>query len=474
MSRNSFEKKSSAKKVKKKLPSRSRLTNGNDSAYDPSDWADRDEALLIYALEDKIHALDRQIEECESPNAKNRLKDRKKTYRNMIDKVYAGNYGSTRLYKELKKVGIKPPKGNGKESSYDQMDFRFDEYFLKTRYYGISLPLINVVLIVIVAVVLMLGMILPSYTIEDISASTGGLNIVSLYSFKLGPESLDYVVVNDGEFPQGSYAEGYEKLYEPYVPVGSSTAPGTVRLYDDLGMLTMDVSLADIIKGVAQIKPLSAYDLTFIKDNEAINGADAFYARFIFEKNEYLEIKKNADGEYDKENVLYSLAVYLTLYSYIGILICLACGLVSSVTSLFTYTGRRLHFYAVMLIIFSAIAMIMPAFLAIPYGLESDYCLSNYFSMTLDAFLSNEYAVVSVNIPVILTLAVGVILLLLPKIFRNRAQKLPGFVPAGNRPPTPGPVKRPKQQPRAAVPTSFVIGQMPYGAPKSPKNNGKK
>lgn len=470
MSKNSYDKKSS-KKVKKKLPSRNELINKDSVASDQSEWLDRDEALLIYAFEDKIHALDQQISECESPNAKSRLKDRKKAYRNMIDKVYAGNYGSTALYKQLKKAGIQPKKSSGRESSYDQMDFRFDEYFRKTRYYGLSLPFINVVLIVIVAVVLMLGMILPSYTIEDISASTGGLNIVSLYSFKLGPESLDYVVINDGEFPQGSYAEGYEKLYEPYIPTGSSTAPGTVRLYDDLGMLTMDVTLADIIKGVAQIKPLSAYDLSFVKDNEAINGADAFYARFIFEKNEYLEIKKNADGEYDKDNVLYSLAVYLTLYSYIGILICLACGLISSVVSLFTYTGRRLHFYAVMLIIFSAIAMIMPAFLAIPYGLESDYCLSNYFSMTLDAFLGNEYAVVSVNIPVILTLAAGVILLILPKIFRNRAQKLPSFVPAGNRPPTPGPVKKPRQT-RSAVPTSFVIGQMPSsGVPRNPKNN---
>ncbi len=468
MSKKSYDKKKSAKEVKKKLPSRSELIKSADRESDAFEWQNRDEALLIYALEDKIHALDQEIAECESPNAKSRLKDKKKAYRNMIDKVYAGNYGSTELYKQLKKVGIKPKASKGRESSYDQMDFRFDEYFRKTRYYGISLPLINVVLIVIVAVVLMLGMILPSYTVDEISASTGGLNIVSLYSFKLGPDALDYAVINDGDFPQGSFAEGYERLYEPYVPDGSSITPGTVRLYDELGMLTMDVTLADIIKGVAQVKPLSAYDLSFVKDNETISGADAFYARFIFEKNEYLEIKKNADGEYDKENVLYSLAVYSTLYSYIGILICLACGLVTSVVSLFTYTGRRLHIYAIMLIIFSLIAMLMPAFLAIPYGLESDYCLSNYFSMTLDAFLGNEYAVVCVNIPVMLTLAVGVVLLVLPKIFRNRAQKLPSFVPAGNRPPTPGPVKK-RPQRRAAVPTSFVIGQMPT-SPRNPKN----
>ncbi len=437
-----------SKKANQKTLSRNEAVRQENLEANSNSWKQRDESMLLYAVNDKIKEIDREIADSSSPNHTARLKDQKKAYQNVQKKLYSGNYGSEDLYKKLKRAGVRTQNTNvkGRESAYDQMDFRFDEYFRKTRYYGVSLPIINIVFIALVVIILFFSLIFPSSTVENISSSLSGINVVSLYSYKLGEDTLDFLVENDGDFPQGSYMEGKERLYEPYIPDGEEEAPGVVRLYGELGLQTLDITMADIIKGLVQTKPFSAYDISAIKNNEKIDGADAFYARFIFEKSDYLQIKKNSEGQYEKDKIIYCISVYATLYSYVGIGLCLVVGLLSSVLSLFTYTGRRLHVYAILLIIFSLIALIMPAFLAIPYGLSSDYCLQNYFSMSLTSFMENETAIISVNIPVMICLAVGVIMLILPKIFRNKDQKLPGFVPAGNRPPTPSPVKKKKRR----------------------------
>ncbi len=400
------------------------------------EWEPGDETLLQYAIEDKLHSLNQDINDASSPRQRNKLKAERKAYRNMQSKVKAGNYGSVDLYKKLARAGIKidaSNRGKGSVSRYDTIDFKFDQYFLKTRYYGLASPLLIILLTVILVATMILSMVIPSNIKTKLDEI--GLNITSLYTFKLS-ESEDLLAPNNGAWPPGTWQEGATaKQGEKYVsPTGE--IPDVVRLYGQLGMATVDITLFDLVNAFFNWSVSPAYKLNFIEDSSLMQSADMYYSRFMLEKDEFLSFSKQADGTYNTQNLFYILAVYGTLISIICLMFCIICALVSSFLSLFTYTGRRPHFYAIGMIVFGLLAALLPMFLAIPSGLEAGACISPYFSFLTTRLLANESAIIMLNIPLLLVVALGAVILCAPKFFKNKPIKLPTHVPKGNRPPT--------------------------------------
>ncbi len=400
------------------------------------EWEQGDEALLGYAIEDKIASLNQGIKDADRPSLRNKLKAEKRAYRNLQDKVKAGNYGSVDLYKKLARAGIKVDasnRGKGSVSRYDTIDFKFDQYFLKTRYYGLASPLLIILLTVLIIGIMIIGMVLPAEIKEPIDEI--GINITSLYTFKLSATE-DLLAPNNGNWPSGTWQEGAAGKQGQIYTSPTGETPDLVRLYGHLGMETVDVTVFDVANGFINWTVSPSYKLDFIEELPFMQTADMYYSRFMLGKDSYMTFGKQADGTYNTNNLMYILAVYGTLIAIVGLLICILCALVSSIVSMFTYTGRRLHFYAWGMLIFSAIAMILPAFLAIPSGVTVGGSFAPYFSFLNDSFMANESAVIMLNIPLILILVVSILVLIAPKFFKNKPIKLPTHVPKGNRPPT--------------------------------------
>ncbi len=400
------------------------------------EWEQGDETLLRYAIEDKLQSLNQDINDAPSPRIRNKLKSERNAYRNMHSKVKSGNYGSVDLYRKLAKAGIvvdASHRGKGNVSRYDTIDFRFDQYFLKTRYYGLALPLIVILLVVVMIGTMILSMFLPENLKETFDDM--GMNVTSLYSFKLSKEE-DLLAPNNGNWPPGTWQEGAAGVPGEIYTTALGETPDVVRLYGDLGMETVDITLFDLLNAFFNWMISPSYKIDAIEDSELMQSADMFYSRFMLEKDEYLSFAKQADGTYNTNNLLYILAVYGTLVSVIALLICAVCAVLSSIISLFTYTGRRLHFYAFGMIFFAILIAILPAFLPISSGLEAADCFSPYLSFSNEAFMENESAVVMLNLPPLLVSGIAFVILILPKLFKNRPLKLPTHVPKGNRPPT--------------------------------------
>lgn len=435
------------KKVKKPKTTDSKHANA-------SNWRAEDEITLRYAIDGQLQHLDEQILKANSPAKKSKLRDRKKELKAMRKKVDNGIYGSTSLYAQLNRMGIKvdaEKAGKGSVSRYDTMDFKFDEYFRKTRYYGGILPFLLILFIALMFLVLSLGSILPATVDSALNPAPAegeevsfSMHIDSLYMFKLS-NTNDFLIKNDGKWPAGLWAEGKQLEEGVLYTDASGNAPATVRVYAELGMTAIKISVWDVANAFFRTA-LSSYRIDPIEDLAVFDGADWFYAKYIMNKDDLLTFGKQADGTYNYNNLIYIIAVYGTIAAVVGLFVTAICGIVSSIVSMFTYTGRRLHFYAVFMIIFLAAALILPAFLGISAGTEPADCLNTYFLFNDSTFLSSETnASITVNLPLIIAFLPAVFVLILPKLFKNRASKLPTYVPKGNRPPTPALVERAMQ-----------------------------
>ncbi len=421
------------KPIKQKKPKRDKSVLEREHTFE---WEQGDETLLAYAIEDKINTLNQNIKDADRPSLRNKLKAEKKAYRSMQEKVKAGNYGSVDLYRKLAKAGIKVEasnRGKGSVSRYDTIDFKFDQYFLKTRYYGLASPILIILLTVVLMAVMLLGMFLPDSIKEPLDEI--GINVTSLYTFKLS-ETEDILAPNNGEWPSGTWQEGaVGKQGQVYTsPTGET--PDVVRLYGHLGMATVDITMFDVVNAFVNWTVSPSYRVDFIEDLSFMQTADMYYSRFMLGKDTYLSFAKQPDGTYNTNNLLYILGVYGTLIAVVGLLICVLCALVSSIVSMFTYTGRRLHFYAWGMLVFAALAAFLPAFLGIASGLAGSACFAPYFSFLSSSFMDNEAAVIMLNLPLLIVMAVAVLILIAPKFFKNKPIKLPTYVPKGNRPPT--------------------------------------
>ncbi len=438
------------------------------------EWEQGDETLLLYTIEDKLASLDQAIKDADRPSRRNKLKAEKKAYRDMQAKVKAGNYGSVDLYKKLARAGIKVDasnRGKGSSSRYDTIDFKFDQYFLKTRYYGIASPLLIILLTGLLIGVMILGMFLPAEIKEPLDEI--GINITSLYTFKLS-ETEDLLAPNNGNWPPGTWQEGAAGVQGKVYTSPTGETPDVVRLYGHLGMATVDITVFDVANAFINWTVSPSYKLDFIENLSFMQTADMYYSRFMLGKEDHLSFAKQPDGTYNTNNLLYIVAVYGTLIAIIGIIFCVLCALISSIVSLFTYTGRRLHFYAWGLLVFSAIAAILPAFLAIASGVTAGGCFAPYFSFLNSSFMDNESAIIMLNLPLLLMMVVSVLILVAPKFFKNKPIKLPTHVPKGNRPPTQAIVDRArtdrtetkvithtKTVTRTFMPSSYSIGKGP-------------
>lgn len=462
-----------AKPVRKvRKPNATDLKHKNASV-----WRAEDEVTLRYAIDGQLTHLNEQILKANSPGKKAKLRDRKKELLAMRKKVDNGLYGSTRLYARLERMGIKPEAtGKGSVSRYDTMDFKFDEYFRKTRYYGIMLPFLTIVFIVLMIVILALGSILPASFDNELNASGGeesafSFHIDSLYMFKLSSQN-DFLIKNDGKWPLGLWQEGKRLEEGTLYKDAMGNTPSTVRVYAELGMTAIKLSVWDVANALFRTSAMSSYRIDPIENLPVFDGADWYYAKYIMNQDDFLSFGKQPDGTYNTNNLIYIIAVYGTIIAIVGLFVTALCGIVSSIVSMFTFTGRRLHVYAIFAIIFLAIALVMPAFLAIQAGVEPKNCFGNYFMFNDGEFLSESNAYVTVNFTIILAFIPAVIALILPKLFKNRTSTLPTYVPKGNRPPTPALVERAQQntsggrqqqQPRRA-PQQRPMGR-PMGAP---------
>ena len=436
-----------------------------------SAWRAEDEVTLRYAIDGQLTHLNEQILRANSPGKKAKLRDRKKELLAMRKKVDNGLYGSTALYAKLERMGIKPEAtGKGSVSRYDTMDFKFDEYFRKTRYYGVMLPFLIIIFVVLMIFLLSLGSILPTSVdsalnpVSSEEETVFSFHIDSLYMFKLSPQN-DFLIKNDGKWPLGLWAEGKELEGGELYKDSTGNTPTTVRVYAELGMTAVKLSIWDVANAFFRTSAMSSYRIDPIENLPVFDGADWYYAKYIMNQDEFLSFGKQADGTYNTSNLIYIIAVYGTIIAIIGLLICAVCAIVSSIVSMFTFTGRRLHVYAIFSIIFLAIALILPAFLAISSGVEPKDCLSTYFTFNDATFLSEDGGPITVNFPIIFAFIPAVLTLLMPKFFKNKASKLPTYVPKGNRPPTAALVERAQQNANNGGQAPRPQQQRPAGAP---------
>lgn len=142
---------------KRKIPN----IKTNSRAYN-AQWKERDEAVLVDLLNKKIHELRWDISEADSPYEREKLKAKRREYRDMLDKVERGMYNGNIIMAELA-AAVQYDKAKAKKretalskyvSSYDDVDFDYESYFAKSRYYGVALPIL-----IIICTVLFLGLI---------------------------------------------------------------------------------------------------------------------------------------------------------------------------------------------------------------------------------------------------------------------------------------------------------------------------
>lgn len=465
-----------------------RKPNATDAKHkNASAWRAEDEVTLRYAIDGQLTHLNEQILKANTPGKKAKLRDRKKELLAMRKKVDNGLYGSTALYARLERMGIKPEAtGKGSVSRYDTMDFKFDEYFRKTRYYGGMLPLLIIIFTVLMIFILALGSILPRSLDSEMNPVSSeeetafSFHIDSLFMFKLSSKN-DFLIKNDGKWPLGLWAEGKELEEGELYKDATGNTPATVRVYAELGMTAIKLSVWDVANAFFRTSAMSSYRIDPIENLPVFDGADWYYAKYIMNQDDFLYFGKQADGTYNVTNLIYIIAVYGTIIAILGLFVTAICAIVSSIVSMFTFTGRRLHVYAVFSIIFLAMALILPAFLAIPSGVEPKDCLSTYFMFNDATFLSEDGGPLTVNFPIIFAFIPAVLVLLLPKFFKNKASKLPTYVPKGNRPPTAALVERaqqsnnggngqqprraPQPRPMGAPYPAMGMGGRPMGAP---------
>ena len=119
-------------------------------------WTERDEAVLVELLRRKIAEIKWDMRECDSPYARAKLKSKREEYKHLLRKIESGNYDSNILANELRThaefnqiARDKREKALGKYvDAYSDVNFDFENYFGKTRYFGAGLPIVMMILMV--------------------------------------------------------------------------------------------------------------------------------------------------------------------------------------------------------------------------------------------------------------------------------------------------------------------------------------
>ncbi len=419
-------------------------------------WTERDDAALCVLLKKKIKDVNVALRECDSPYVRARLKEQKRHYKTMLVKVENGCYNGDIIFSELQasaalasaenvRTGVYSTNTGARRynSSYENMDFDYETAFRKKRYYGFGLPLFMLILSIVFVAIFVVSAFLPADVMDTLADN--GLAINSLFSYKLGPDTLDIEIANvapDEEngiymvWPSGTFAKGYDRPEQGTQWVDDKgNAPDTVRLYEDLGMTSVYISPFDIVKAWFHTPMLEKTRLDFLENNALFQGTSYYNLCFLYgSKGDSLTIEKDENGDLDRSVIFRHVGTYGAIMALIAAFLLGVLNIIINFVRLFTYTSRRLHFVSFFSLLISVFLFICPA-LATVEGTDIGTSFSSYLSALTDGkgFMANAEATVGIGILILLPIIISLIQTILPLFFKNRLKKRPTYVPAGNK-----------------------------------------
>jgi hypothetical protein len=418
-------------------------------------WTERDEAVFLDLLQRKIGELKFEMRECESPYVRARLKEKREEYKLIFEKVKAGQYNSNILAAEMAVYqaakadsNVVNAKGNGKYvDSYDDIDFNFDAYFRKRRYYGVALPLVNLLLVLVFFMVMFFGVFFPpsvSNPMED--AMFGGM-IDSQISFSaIGyvrlSDERDIFVANDGNWPARLVWEDPSKAFPYGEPAEiSGVAPGEgVWLNRHLGIQAIYIGANDVLAAFFFTPAMSNIGIGFLENlvfDDPNNAFSWYHRAFVASRREPMGMfQRDAAGNLDWWGTLNYLATYGAIYLFIILFFLLAIEIAMSVVRMFTHTARRFRFIPFFILLCALLIFLCPV-LATHSSANGSFgdALSTYFGFSWSIFVQGS-GFVSVNWMTFGLTAIMLVVLMLPMFFRNKVVKHATSVPKGNRPHT--------------------------------------
>lgn len=427
-------------------------------------WDEKDDAALCVLLKRKLKDVAVALRESDSPYERSRLKEQRRHYKTMLRKVESGSYNGDIIFGELQAASALRTEqamqraeystmagGRKYNSSYRNMDFDYESAFRKKRFYGPVLPILLLILSIAFVGIFIMGAFLPA-SIKDV-AEDSGVPLDSLFMFKLGEDTLDISIKNDGNWPGGIYPTS-TKVYnsreeledakkpatialikgEAYTDAAGNT-PDTLLLYGDLGITAVYISPFDVVKAWFRTPMLEKTRIDFLEDSKYFQGSSFYYLCFLEgDKGDALIIQKDADGNFDNSVIIRHIGTYGTIMFLIIAFLLGVLNIIINLIRLFTYTSRRIHVITLLSLIFSALCMISPA-LATIEGTDIGAAFSAYFSSLsgTKAFMDNSSATAGIGLLFFVPAAINLVMLILPKLFRNRLKKRPTYVPKGNK-----------------------------------------
>ena len=416
-------------------------------------WTERDEAVLVELLKRKIKELKYDMRECDSPYAKAKLRSKREEYKRLLDKVERSDYDPNILAAELKthsqynavERSKKEKKLGRYADAYSDVNFDFESYFNKTRYFGAAAPILSIVLILVFLVVALL----PMFPISNADLNTFDsylsfgdmrMSLSSVAYIKLGENEQDFQVANNGKWPKGTWMYEEEMLEEDelYMDANYET-PDMVWLYKDLGMTSIDITTLDLVKALFRTPMFSEQRLDAVEDMEFMEQGDQasgwYYIRFMRNRADDLVIEKGEDGKYDSVKIIKHIATYGTIIFFIATIVLCVVEILLNIGRLFSYTSRRIHVVPLLILVFALLTMICPAFLEITTiedGALGD-AFKNYFTVSWDDVINLPTVTVAFNMFFAVLLVLPLITTLVPLFFKNREAKTIAYVPKGNK-----------------------------------------
>ncbi len=375
---------------------------------------------------------------------------------------------------------VKTAKVSRYVDAFSEVNFDYQGYFRKTRYYGILLPFISLILLIAIIGIFLSGVFVPAKNLESIEYTTG-LHLGNILTFKLGPDELDYRVPNDGNWPTGTWKATREK---PQLPIGKlyeeesfeeghsvMITPEKVYLYEDLGMTSVTITTLDVLKAFFYTPLMAKPRVDFIEDLSLVKNKTCWYhIKFMRDSDriEAITIQRQADGTYDASTILRWLATYGTIFCLMAAILFFLICFIQTIVRFFTYTSRKLHLMTFLALLFSTLTVMLPALLVVDGISFSDWpetfevlkeSFSTYLVLDSHTFLGS---VGTINVGLFPLISLGLLLgmLILPILFRNRLRLKPSYVPKGNKPHT-----------FLKKETPTEIGSM-IPAPQKPKSSG--
>ncbi len=423
--------------------------NNTENIRKAKRWSEADDAALCILLKKKIKDASISIRESDSPYERAKIKSHRNHYKSMLRKVEGGGYNGDIIFSELRaatalrgsqaaQVAEYGTVSGAKKynNSYNDMDFDYETAFRKKRYYGAGLPIIMLILSIIFVGIFIMGAFIPYLPtkVKDVISETG-VSFDSLFVYRIGEGNLDIAITNDGNWPTGTFSGKAPEQGKPYQDAYKNT-PETVKLNADLGMLTINITPFDIVKAWFRTPMLKKTRIDFLEDSKFFKGTSYYYICFLSgTKGDSLVIKKDEEGNFDTSVIIRHIGTYGTI---LFLIISFLLGIVSIITNIIrivTYTSRKLHIVSLLSLIFSLLCMAAPAFAMIE-GTEIVPAFKSYFmSLTnYTKFTSSPDTTVGIGILFFIPSAISLIMMLLPKLMRNRLKKRPTYVPKGNRP----------------------------------------